>query len=1708
MSLFYKYKLAGKTYHDSQYTLYRGFSSLENSENSVLIKTIHPKLLKSAGTDWLKNEYHILTSVNIAGVIQPHSLENYQKNFALVLEDFPGQDFARFLSNQSLTLDLFFKIALGLTNILEELDAHHIIHRNIQPNSIFIDPTTLKVKLTNFIISSRQDRPANSDLQEMEAVNISYISPEQTGRMKVALDYRTDFYSLGIIFYQLLTGELPFCTQDLLEIIHFHLAQTPVPPHQLDFNIPEAVSQVVMKLLAKNPDDRYQSAVAIKAALSICQAQHQNQGEIKTFSLEKLEKYSQFKISTKLYGRSLVIDALQSICQKVFAGATEMVVVKGDSGLGKTALVNHVAQAIVKQKGYFVTGKYEKLTNTTPYGAIVQAFGNLVQQLLTEGAAQLQVWQEKILFAVGQNGKVITNILPEIELVIGSQPDLPELPVKETHNRFNTTLIKFIEVFTRAEHPLILFLDDLQWCDSASLNLLKLLLDNPSIHYFLVIVAYRENEVDQRHELITSLGEIEQNSVLEYLRLEPLTPEHVNNLLVDTLHCQGQESVTLAELLHQLTQGNPFFLKHVLQTLYHEKILNFNFDCCQWQWQISEIYAAGINNYDVLDLIIANVEQLSPSAQKVLKLAACIGNQFESSTLAIAKLAEGIADGENQATIAHALEHAVQIGVIFQAKDRSSCYQFAHSRVQQAVYDLINEAEKEYLHLKIGQFLLNQTKPAEIEPNIFSLINHWNIAQKLVLADGASYLLAELNLIAGKKAKASIAYVVAANYLNMAMESLASAAWKENYELISEIYLETIEVQYLLTNFSRAEQLSNIILTQVETVLEKVRVYQTKIHAHIAQNQMDLAIEIGLYVLQLLEISFSDTNPNLSERESKSVLLSTSEDIQQLKTLPEMVDPNKLAAMEILAIIIPPVYIVRPKLFPQIVAKMVEICQQSGNSKISAFAYGVYGLLLCAVGNIEIGYQLGQLAIELLTQFNAKEIESKVNFTFNTMIRHWREPAIATLEHFIEGIQSGIAVGDIEHACFHAKYYCTYSFFVGEPLPLAAQESQKQIEMIQNFKQDFQLNYVQVWRQLNLNLQGMAEDRLLLRGESFDEVSMLPFWLEMNNATSLFAFYLAKLILCYLLKDYEQAVVNGKKGEQYLSAAIGTMCFSVYHFYYPLAMLAICSKESNSEYLSQAKFYQQQMKHWAAHSANNYLHKYELLTAEIARISGEYQQAGDYYDQAIATATKAGYIQEAALASELAGEYYLAKNREKIAGLYLVDAYHGYRRWGAFAKVQNLKSRHGKLLFGNLLTESDISAVATAELNLSPAINSDALEFSSQKDNLATLDLFSVIKASQAISSEIILDNLLAKMMEIVLENAGAQKSVLFLEENSRLTVAACATITPEKKVDLPHVSISEYSAIPNSIINYVQSTRKTLVLDRDNQANLFANDPYIIEYQPKSILGLPMIYKNELQGIVYLENSLIEGAFTSEKLDVLQVLLSQVSISIENARLYKNLEEHASVQKSLKQKEILLKEIHHRVKNNLLVVSSLLDMQTNYTDQPEIIKLLENCQNRVTSMALVHQHLYGSSELDKVDFAQYTESLLDHLAYSQNCEARNICLYLDLEKIELNIETANPCGLIINELVSNALEHGFRDRDRGNIWLKLNQNQENKITLAIKDDGVGFKTGLDLYNSDSLGLELVCTLVEQIEGTIKLDQTNGTKIEIVFEELNYEKRI
>ncbi|GAB4530728.1 MAG: AAA family ATPase [Pleurocapsa sp.] len=1722
------YQILKKIDITDRHIIYRGVRKSDSLP--VIIKTLNNDYPDLEAISTLKDEYKLLKNIDTSGIVCPYELRTFGNNLALILEDFAGESLERFLVVKKLSLLEFLNIGIQLAQALEEIHHHQIIHQDIKPSNIIIHPQTLVAKITDFEIATNFQKTTNQAKKEEYILSLTgtlaYISPEQTGRMNRLVDYRTDFYSLGVTFYKMLLNQLPFNSSDVLELIHYHIAQIPTPPHQINPEIPEMVSAIVQKLLHKNPEDRYQSAYGLKSDLKICLEQLKNTGEIKPFTLAKLDDYNKFQISQKLYGRSSDINNLILSFEKVASGATKMVLVSGESGVGKTALINEVRQLIIEKRGNFIAGKFEQFKRNIPYGALIQALKTLVEQILTRSSESIKIWQEKILFQVGNNGKVIIDVIPEVELIIGSQPAPPELKPKEAANRFNLVFKNFISVFLAAEHPLVLFLDDLHWADSASLKLLELLITNPDYQHLLVIGAYRNNEVDTTHPLIEILENIRKTNSIDEIILQPLKFNDIGHLLADTFDCQLESVLPLAELLFSRTQGNPFFVNQLLQTLYCDRLIIFNFKNLRWQWNLEQIKAAKIANKNIVELTIANLKKLSPESQKILQLAACIGNEFTLDFLATVHQKSQLNTMKN-------LWETIEAGIITPVNERSknaticniqdnkpfcdrtadceayisgdrtllakvadNCpkilYKFLHDRLQQAAYALIPQRKKRQIHLKIGQLLLQQIPASKIEENIFDLIDHLNIAQKLLVNSLEIHRLAKLNLIAGQKAKAAMAYQVAIRYFRIGRSILPQSSWQTHYNFVLDLYIQAAEAEYLQGNFLAAEKIVNIVLQQGKTLLDKIKVYQIQIHIYIANNQMYSAIDTGIKVLNLLGINLPESPEEINKLRSNLNLHENN--IESLQKLPEITNPVIIAALDIIEIIIPPIYIVKPQSFPSVILKLIDLCLEHGTSQHSAFAYVLYGLLLCTSGEIQSGYKFGKLASNILDSSEKIAIRPKVTFLINNTIRPWQEPASSILQSFQAEIQKAIEMGDLEHACFHAKYYCTYLFFTGETLRDAADKSEKYLEMMLKFKQNFQFNYASLWTQVNLNLQGKAQNKLLLVGEKFNELETLPLWIEINNATALFAFYLAKLIICYLFKEYETALGIAKLASQYSSSAIGTICFAIHNFYYSLVLLAVYptkSEKEQQEYLEQVTSHQQQMEVWATHAPANYLHKYLLVEAEKARVLGQNELAAEYYDRAIETATEAGYIQEAALAEELTAEFYYAQGRNKIAKLYFSDAYYHYKCWQAVEKTRDLKSRYPQFLSHQI---TDLNGSHNTQ--------------KTKEEQLAKLDLLSLIKASQTISSEIILDNLLAKFMEVVIENAGAERAVLLLQRDRNLIVAAEVRVSPERNIALPYVEITKYSDLPVSIINYTKTTKQPVILNQASTQGIFTNESYIIQKQAKSILSFPLFVKEELQGILYLENNLIAEIFTSQRLSILKVLIAQVSISIENARLYKNLENHASVKKSLQEKEVLLKEIHHRVKNNLFVVSNLLEMQASYLEDPEVIKIFENSQSRINSMALVHQHLYGNSKLDRIDFNKYISALTDSLYYSQGLEEREIELILDVDPIELNVETANPCGLIINELVSNSIEHGFGDRDQGKIWVCLKQNQTEEIVLTIKDNGVGFPEGKDLQNSDSLGLELVCTLTEQLDGTIELDCTNGTTIAIVFSELNYHSRI
>jgi predicted ATPase/two-component sensor histidine kinase len=1665
----------------------------------------------------LQNEYQIAKNLKISGIIKPCKLERHQTIYFTILENIEGEFLDRWLARGTPNLVESLQVLISLAQVVGEIHQAGITHKNINPSNITIDPETLTVKILDFSLATRLAReiPTMAGALALEKAkitlpeNLVYISPEQSGCMNRALDYRSDFYALGVIFYQMLAGDVPLHIDSVTELARAYLSSESIIPKNWNLDIPPPVSAIATKLLSKNAEDRYQSTYGLIYDLETCLDKLNTTETIEEFTLGQFDRASQLLISQKLYGRESEIATLLSIVVRVSEGETAMVAITGYSGIGKTSLVNEIQKSLFVKQGCLIAGKFDQLKRNIPYAALIEAFGDLIKKLLAQTPEQIAEWRKSILSSLGSNGKVITDIIPELEAIIGIQPELTVLKPIEVRNRFDRVFKDFIGVFAQPEHSLVIFLDDLQWADSASLRAIELLLSDLSSQYLLVIGAYRDNEVNPIHPLIQTLEKIEAVRRVNYINLQPLQFPDINQLIADSLDCELHFSKSLAELVFRKTGGNPFFTERLLQTLYAENLLVFDLDSnsnCFWCWSIDKILAVGITDYDAVELVARNLQQLPEKTQQILQLAACIGNHFDLEILAIV-------NQKSQLETANELWEALQTGAVLPQSDSYKIplildeteahsidldslqisYKFLHDRVQQAAYSLIPETNRQYIHLKLGYLLLKQTTEEQLEERIFDIVNQLNVRWQAIFNREEKLNLAQLNLIAGKKAKLATAYHIAIRYLNIGVKLLPESSWWEtHYDLIFNLYVEAVQTEYLNSNFDRAETLAKIVLPQAKTFLETVKVYETKIQYYIAQSQMSEAIDLALSILKRLNINLpkSPNQLNVIIGLLKTKFAQGRKPTEALVSLPEMKDPEKLAAMAILEATIPAAFVAKPQLFPLIIFKMVDFSLKYGNTSLSIISYAGYGIIHCAIlGDIKTGYRYGKLGLTLQEQLDAKKDKAHIYMVFNTFIRHWQDHLKHSVEPLAQGFQSGLETNSIDDACYCATHYCGYFFLIGEFLTVVEEKQSQYIDSIVQHKHKVEEEHTKVWHQAVLNLLGCSANPCLLAENQVEEDKILLSLIESQNNQAVFSSYLVKSFLGYLFKNYDLALSNACLAQKYAASLLSTAYIPLHKFYYSLALLAVYPNVSPAEqkqYLKQVKSHQRQMKKWAINAPCNYAHKYELVEAEIARVLGQEELAAKYYDRAIETSGKVSYYHEQALALELAAEFYFKTNKPRIAQVYLVDAYGSYICWGAVAKVRDLEAKYPSILPPNKHQEAIYQAI-----------------------NFAELDLAAVIKASQAISSEIVLEQLLYKVMNILMQNAGAQRGICLLKEKDSWIVAAEAIARSEQRQDreisLSQVSIDGNLELPNNIINYIQNTKEIVILDKAYDRGLFTKDPYIAEHKVQSVMAAPLLYKNKLHGIIYLENRLTADIFTDKKLEVLKILITQVAISIENSRLY---EDRDSVKKSLQEKEILLKEIHHRVKNNLLVVSSLLEFQTDHIQDPEILKMIANSQNRISSMALIHEHLYGTSDLETINFNTYIRALVENLSYSHAAEEKGILITLDVEPLWLNIETANPCGLITNELISNCLEHAFVNRPFGNIWVNFNTNESQHIVLSVRDNGVGCGEDLDFYNTDSLGLKLVATLVEQLKGTIEIQHNNGTSIVITFKELEYGSRV
>ncbi len=1633
------YQILEPLYAGSRTLVYR--AARVSDRKSVILKLLRKETPTFGELMQFRNQYAIVKNLNLPGVIQFHSLEACGNGYVLVMEDFGGISLKSFAQGQPLDLTAFLLIALQLADVLHQLYQHSIIHKDIKPANILIHPETKQVKLIDFSISSLLPR----ETQEVQNPNVlegtlAYLSPEQTGRMNRGIDYRSDFYSLGVTFYELLTGVLPFQASDPMELVHAHLARTATPVEQVNPLVPGVISAIVAKLMAKNAEDRYQSALGLKHDLQVCWEQVQATGQIQPFALAQQDRCNRFLIPEKLYGRQAEVTALLDAFERVSLGSAEIMLVAGFSGIGKTAVVNEVHKPIVKKRGYFIQGKFDQFQRDIPLSAFVQALRDLMAQLLSESDTQLEGWRQKILQVLGKNGQVLVEVIPELEQIIGTQPPVPDLTGSAAQNRFNRLLRSFIQVFAAPEHPLVIFIDDLQWADPTSLKLMQQLMGAAETRHLLFIGAYRDNEVTPGHALLLTLEEIAAVATpIDTITLAPLAIAFVNQLIADTLSCSLDLAAPLTELVMGKTQGNPFFLTQFLKALHEDGHITFNRAGNYWECDVAQVRSLALTD-DVVEFMALQLQKLPADTQTVLQLAACIGNQFDLATLAIV---HGKSEAETAADLWRSLQEGLvlpqnEVYKFFQADigkttdkalepDRAIApppyptesiavtYKFLHDRVQQAAYSLIHPEQQILTHYCIGQRLLQHTSQSGREDRIFELVNQLNVALELIRTSTEQEELARLNLLAARKAKHATAYSAAANYCTTGRKLLAPNSWQSQYELTLALFEEATEVAYLSGDFDTMTQLAQVVLRQARTVLDQVKVYEIKIQACAAQNAMQQAVETTLEILALLgfRLPAQPTPADLQQHEAE-----LQQQLQRRKTssreplsplaladLPELTDQRVLAAVTLMSSAMTSAYNAAPVVARLLAVQQVKLLVEYGNAPVSASSYAWYGLVLAGiVGDIETGYQFGQLALQLLEKFDARAFEAKTIFAFNVFIRHRKEHLNQTLKPLLESYQSGMAIGDFEYASRSSFQYGCHSFMASRNLPELEVEMANYSQIMDGVKQTAILHKNEVFRWAVLQLMGQSQRPMGWDQPDFSDAELLDYYLSANDRTTVFMFAISRLMVYYLLGELKQATDYAKICGDYFDSGAAFVLGSVYNFYDSLVCLAQLTQQGWSSgeaanhpelavTLEKVAKNQASMAKWASHAPMNYAHKFQLVEAERYRVLGDKVAAIAAYDQAIALANEHGYLNEAALANELAARFLLEWGKPRVAQDYLLNAYYGYVRWGATAKVQALENCYPALVNSTLASEAAISE--SSHFGQSQTINPFGGSFSrpstSKKSATSSagcsgdFDLATVIKASQALSSEIQLDKLIAKLLQVVSENAGADRCVLLLVKEAELVIAAISHVDQPAAL-LQSLPLADYPDLPVSLIHTVKhSLQPAVIINAVDHPTLMA-DPYILSRQPKSLLCTPLLYQAKLLGILYLENNLITGAFTSDRVEILNFLCTQAAISLENARLYQQaqsaLEHLQQTQLQLVQNEKmsalgnLVAGVAHEINNPVGFIAGNLNPARDYVN--DLMGLIDRYQQAYPEPGEALQAEIEAIDLDyiRTDLPKLLESM------------------------------------------------------------------------------------------------------------------------------------
>lgn len=1475
------YRVSAVLYHSGRISVYRAIRESDN--RPVIVKALNPSARGADNLSLHARERDIVRLLGGKGAVALSDGATSESSPVIEFEDFGGESLKSLARSRPFALPECLALGVKIADALASVHAAGVIHKDINPSNIAYNPKTDELRIIDFgsATSLAREQPSLGSPDVLEGT-LAYISPEQTGRMNRSIDYRADFYSFGVSLYELLTGRLPFEESDPLSLVHAHLAKEPASPSSVAAHVPPAVSAIVLKLLAKMAEDRYQSALGIKHDLDECRRQLKEAGEIHVFPLGRFDASDALRLSQRLYGREAELETLLASFERAAGGGREIAMVIGYSGIGKTSLVRELYKPITARRGYFISGKFDQLQRNVPYKAIINAFQELTRQLLGENEKQLAGWKEKLAAALGGNGRIIIDIIPEIELILGPQPPLPALDPVQEQNRFNLALANFIRVFCRLEHPLTVYLDDLQWIDPASLKLLTHLIGDPSLRHLFFVGAYRDNEVNAAHPLMDALDRLQKSGALIHtLTLHPLKAEHVRQMVADTICMPPAAVEPLADLILKKTGGNPFFTEEFVKSLHADRLLEFDRQKGAWHWDLREIEAKGFSD-NVVDLMVAKLKRLEPETQKALQLAACIGNQFDAATLSVIyqkSLPETMAALQD----AIAAELVIPIGTSLSWSPSGDgelrvVSRFAHDRIQHAAYILIPEAQRMLAHLEIGRLLMHELSKDDRQEQLFEIVNHLNIGLPLITEEAEKESLVDLNLEAARRARRSNAYDAALNYFQTGLTLLGEAGWQHHYGVALAMHTEGAHAALLARNFDAVDALVDRAIANAKTLLDSIDAYAVRIESLIAQIRMADAATLGFRVLKLLGVSF----PAKCDRRRlmfeywrvKLALWGKSTDA--LLNAPLMRDPERLAEMRIIPHVLTATYFTMPMHTALIAMRAVRISARYGNTPFSAFAYASYGTFLCTtVEQMAEGRKFGELALALVDRLNAVGLKAKVIDLVYGLIFHWTEHLRAMSEPLAAGVRAGLEYGDLEFAA-----HCTANHIVALfHSALSLSDIDVQAKRYRGIAKGLTHTSLFIRRQCALNLMGRTEDPCELKGEAFDETESLPRLLKQKEAASMLAYYPCKIILAFLFERYPDALRYNNEFKKWLRLGIGLGLIAPHFFFEALVKLAAYADQSpveRKQTLEAVDGIYSRLRAWARYAPMNLSHRLYLIDAERARVLRQHQRAAECYDLAIAAAKKNEYVGEEAIAYELAGKFYLTQDRAHLAYGCLREARDAYARWGAAAKVKHLERKYPALIEGRsgMLAASDVGSTIVTD------------SFS--------MDLKGLMRALKDIASEQIHTQLLEKIITVAMEVAGAQKALLFLRNDADgLVLEAEADAARGKPEILKSLPLNECQNACAAVIHYVARVKQTVVIhDAQKPQGLLPGlhqEPYIRERGVKSLLCIPIFANSgeseELIGVLYLENNAATHTFVERVQEPLEIICLSAAGRLELSR-------------------------------------------------------------------------------------------------------------------------------------------------------------------------------------------------------------------------------